>query len=120
MALYRVLLRSPELEEVVLGGRTRKALHRQGVQVYVEQLLNEEQRARRRALGPVAKGLRKDGVQVRWKGAELEKKVQPAGGGNPSWVRVQLPPPPPSPGRMGGAQAAAEAGAEAGAGAGQR
>jgi hypothetical protein len=118
MALYRVLLRSPQLEEVVLGGRTRMALARQGHQVYVEQLLSEAERAQRRELGPEASRLRAEGVKVRWKGAVLEKQVRSRGGGRPRWEQVQLAPRGPTD-RSGGAhRARAEGGAEAGAGAG--
>ena len=120
MALYRVLLRSPQLEEVVLGGRTRMALARQGAPVYVEQLLSESERAQRRALGPEARRLRAEGVKVRWKGAVLEKKVRPSGGGRHRWEQVQLAPHSPRGRTRDERRAEADAGAEAGAGVAQR
>jgi hypothetical protein len=111
MALYKILLRSKELEFTVLGGRTRTSLAYQRQPVYVEKLLNEEEKAQRRAMTPTAKDLKARGVRVRWSGAVLEKEVR-GPSGRSYWERVQLAREPRSPRGAGAAASAAAAGDE--------
>ena len=116
MALYRVMLRSPELEATILGGRTRVGLARQSLQVFVDKVLTEEKRAQRRAMTPAARRLRAEGKRVRWLGAKLQVLVRQPGGRGNRWELVQFPPPPPA----GGAGSEGRAAAEVGAGAGDQ
>lgn len=111
MALYKLLLRSPELEDTVTGGKTRLALRDQRLPVFVDRVLTAEERAAKRALVPTARKLQVEGKQVRWRGAELQVRVSQPGSRRSAWERVlhqQEPPSPPQ--RAGAARAAAEAG----------
>jgi hypothetical protein len=89
MALFRVVLKSKDLEFTVLGGRTRSRLAHYRLPVYVEKLLTEEEKAQRRELAPVAKRLKAKGKRVRWVGAVLEVQVPSRGRGKGIWERVQ-------------------------------
>jgi hypothetical protein len=115
MSLFKVYLSSPELEWVVLGGRTRAALSKQSLPVFVDKVLTEEERAQRRALVPTARKLRAEGKRVRWRGAQLQVRVQLGGQGKPTWevVRQQQQPPSPRGGDGGTAGAQDRAGAAA-------
>jgi hypothetical protein len=111
MALYKVLLRSPELEDTVTGGKTRLALHARRLPVFVDKALTAEERAAKHALVPTARKLRFEGKQVRWRGAELQVRVPQSGSRRSTWERVLHQQAPPSPPRgAGAARAAAEAG----------
>lgn len=108
MALYKVLLRSPGLEDVVLGGRTRTRLARQQLPVFVDKVLTEEERAQRRAMMPTARQLKAEHKRVCWVGAQLQVRVQQPGSRTGSWQRVQHQREPPSPRRGDGAAARAD------------
>lgn len=114
MALYKVLLRCPELERTILGGRTRNGLAQQRLQVFVDKVLTEEERAQRRAMMPAARRLRAEGKQVRWVGAQLEVLIRQPGDRKGRWERVQHQRAPPSSPRGEGAAAGAGAGAGGG------
>jgi hypothetical protein len=110
-ALFKVLLRSKDLEFTVLGGRTRSSLAYQHLPVFVEKLLTEEERAERESLKPTYRQMKAQGKRVRWDGAVLQVQVQSRSGGRKGhWERVQLAPEPRSP-RGAGLAAAAAAGA---------
>jgi hypothetical protein len=113
-ALFKVLLRSRDLEFTVLGGRTRSSLAHQRLPVFVEKLLTEEERAERKSLQPTYNKMKAQGKMVRWDGAVLQVQVQSRSGGRKGyWENVQLAPEPRSPRGAGLAAAAtAEAGDE--------
>ena len=114
MALFKVLLRCRDLEEVVLGGRTRTGLQQQPLQVFVDKVLTEDERAQKRAMLPTARRLRAEGKSVRWQGAVLQVRVQ-SGQGRASWEVVRHQQQPPSPSRRAGGTSGAADGAGAAA-----
>jgi hypothetical protein len=94
MTLYTLILADSRLVPVVLGGRCRLGLSRDGAPIWVEAALTPEERRQRKRMAPVAKQLRAAGVKTRWRGAVLEELGQPQGRGRKGWRQVALPPPP--------------------------
>jgi hypothetical protein len=109
--MYVAIVASGRYLHAALGGKCRMALSSRQLPIWVDKLLTEEERAQRRKLAPLARQLRRDGVGVRWHGAELQQQVRRAGGGK-QWQKVH--PLPPGSGEAGAAGQAADGGAGGG------
>ena len=111
LALYVVRLSSGRYLHCALGGKCRMALRSRQLPIWVDKLLSEEERAERRKLAPLARQLRRDGVRVRWQGAELQQQFGRAAG-RKQWQKVNPLPP-------GSGEAGADRAVDGGAGDGQ-
>jgi peptidoglycan hydrolase CwlO-like protein len=71
MCLWEVTLKDADLLSNMLGGRIRSNLRQAGHSIYVDVVLNAEERQQRKAMQQLRRELQQQGVRTRWSGATL-------------------------------------------------
>jgi hypothetical protein len=89
MCLWEVTLKDADLLSNMLGGRIRGNLRQAGHSIYVDAMLNAEERQQRKAMQQLRRELKQQGVRTRWSRATLMRwRRGGADGRRGSWEEV--------------------------------
>jgi hypothetical protein len=89
MCLWEVSLKDADLLSNMLGGRIRSNLRQAGHSIYVDVVLNAEERQQRKAMQQLRRELQQQGVRTRWSRATLQRwRRGGADGRRGSWEEV--------------------------------